>query len=179
MPRGPLPKPQAEKARRNPPTIPTTSLPASGRSGDIPIPPAWIDLGDAGLSWWEWAWRTPQAAAWSEGDMTTIARRASIEDDLRVLNNVDALDYDEAIGTVSDDESKYAAEMKALKKLLGRLAALCSNRMAICREARELDNLLGLTPKGMAALRWKIVADKPKAVVATMARPPKVKRPAD
>jgi hypothetical protein len=39
MPRGPLPDPNA--IRRNKPTIPTTDLPADGRQGPAPEPPAW------------------------------------------------------------------------------------------------------------------------------------------
>jgi len=32
-------------------------------------------------------------------------------------------------------------------------------RLQVAREIRELDDRLGLTPKGMAALRWKIVGE--------------------
>lgn len=35
------------------------------------------------------------------------------------------------------------------------------DKLAVAREARELDDRLGLTPKGMAQLRWEIVADTP------------------
>lgn len=154
MPRGPLPEADGKKVRRNAPTIPTTNLPARGRSGKIPTPPAWIDLGPAGESWWAWAWRTPQAAAWSSGDKCVIARRASLEDDLRIMNNVDTMDFFDALN---------AEEAAAVKQLISRLAGMCTGRVIICREMRELDNLLGLTPKGMAALRWRIVADAPAA----------------
>ena len=46
-----------------------------------------------------------------------------------------------------------------VRDLIGRLAALATGRLAIFREMRELDDRLGLTPKGMAALRWTIVDD--------------------
>lgn len=39
-------------------------------------------------------------------------------------------------------------------------------RLGTAREMRELDDRFGLTPKGMAALRWKIVADSEPAAVA-------------
>jgi hypothetical protein len=97
---GPLPKTNAR--RRNAPTIPTTDLPAAGWKGPMPAVPAGYELGESGSAWWAWAWRTPQAAAWSPGDL-----------------------YGE---------------------------------LQVAREARELDDRLGLTPKGLAALRWKIVA---------------------
>jgi hypothetical protein len=45
-------------------------------------------------------------------------------------------------------------------------ASLAGDRLKLLKEARELDHALGLTPKGMAALHWKIVADKKAAVVA-------------
>jgi len=33
-------------------------------------------------------------------------------------------------------------------------------RLALAKELRELDDRLGLTPKGMAALRWRIVDER-------------------
>jgi len=157
---GPLPKPAEETARRNAPTIPTTNLPMSGRDDDAPAPPAWIDLGTAGLAWWEWAWHTPQGAAWSRGDECVLARRASLEDDLRILNNVDTLDFFDALN---------AEEASAVREMISRLAGLATGRVVICREMRELDSQLGLTPKGMAALRWRVVPDAPLAKVVSMA----------
>lgn len=114
---GPLPNP--ERRRTNAPTIPTTNLPAGGRQGPAPKPPKWVQLDVAARAWWAWAWSTPQAAAWSVGDVVALARRARLED------------------VLAGDPSN----------------------MAVSREARELDDRFGLTPKGMAALRWKIVAD--------------------
>jgi hypothetical protein len=157
--RGPLPKPDDQRARRNAPTIPTTNLPASGREGDVPEPPEWIALGAAGLAWWTWAWKTPQAAAWSDGDLCIIARRASLEDDLAVQGTVDTIDL--VLADIADAET--TAQVRAI---IGKLAAIATGRTGICREMRELDNLLGLSPKGMAALHWKIVADKKATVTA-------------
>jgi hypothetical protein len=82
MARGPLP--QSEKARRNAPTIPTTKLPAGGRKGRAPTCP--YSLEKAGKAWWKWAWRQPQAAGWDDGALYSIARRASLEDDLAALD---------------------------------------------------------------------------------------------
>ena len=121
---GPLPDPNA--IRRNAPTIPTTELPASGPSSPVPDVPAWISLGDAGMSWWEWAWHTPQACGWSTGNLVTVAHRAALEDAL-----------------VSGDPK---------------------SRVGVLREMRDFDDRLGLTPKGMAALRWKVVDDSPAEV---------------
>lgn len=148
LPSGPIPA--KVKVRRNAPTIPTTNLPAGGRTGPIPRAPKQPALGPAGMDWWRWAWRTPQASGWSTGNLATIARRASLEDDLGVLESVDNLDALELLG--ADTE-------RAFRALIYRLSALCTGRLAVCREMRELDDRLGLTPRGMAALRWEIVAE--------------------
>lgn len=145
---GPLPDPN--RRRRNAPTIPTTNLPASGRIEPVPEPPEWVCLGEAGNAWWDWAWKTPQACGWSSGDDATIARRASLEDDIAAIATCEGLDFADVLG---------AQTRTAVKNAIGRLASLAIGRLNICREMRELDNLLGLTPKGMAALRWKIVTD--------------------
>jgi hypothetical protein len=112
--------------------------------------PSWVTLGKAGTAWWRWAWKTPQAAGWASGHESAIARRASLEDDLATIAEVDSVD---ALG-ITDADS-----LREVRTLVGRLAALVTGRLAICKEMRELDNLLGLTPKGMAALRWVIVDD--------------------
>lgn len=147
--RGPLPDPRSR--RRNAPTIPTTNLPASGFAGPAPSVPSWIKLGKAGRAWWRWAWSTPQAAAWgvSAGQEAVVARRASLEDDLAAIERVQCMDLDEALG----DEIAHTVR---------RIAAMATGRLQLTREMRELDDRLGLTPKGRQALRWEIVADQPK-----------------
>jgi hypothetical protein len=119
--RGPLPTGTA--IRRNKPTIPTTNLPAAGRTEPVPDPPALYELGDKALDWWGWAWRLPQACGWSDGDLFVVARRALLEDDLTQVDPGQA-------------------------------------RLQVMREMRELDDRLGLTAKGLAALRWKITDDE-------------------
>lgn len=146
----PGPLPQATRRRTNPATIPTTVLPASGRSGRMPKVPAFVSLASSGRAWWAWAWRTPQACAWAPGMEGVVARRAALEDDLAVLAEVVGLDL--------DDEIRAA---------VGRLAALVTGRLVLLREMRELDDRLGLTPKAMAALRWSIgTVDAPAALAA-------------
>jgi len=95
-------------------TLPTTQLPAAGRTD--PPPPCPYQLGAAGAAWWSWAWRTSQAAGWSDGDAYFVARRGRLEDE--------------------------------------------EQTQPVVREMREMDDRLGLTPKGLAALRWKIVPDE-------------------
>lgn len=148
MPRGPLPNPN--RRRRNEPTIPTTTLPAGGRAVPPPTPPGSANLAEAGTAWWEWAWATPQACGWSAGDLYMIARRASLEDDLATIASVEGVDFAELVGAELDAE---------FRGLIGRLAALATARLPLFREMRELDDRLGLTPKGLAALRWTIVDD--------------------
>lgn len=148
--RGPLPNPNAR--RRNSPTIPTTALPASGRRGRPPTPPHGARLGKAGRAWWAWAWSLPQSFGWSKGDHSALARRASLEDDLAAMGTIRSLDAMELYGEAAED----------LKDALRNLAGIASGKLAIQREMRELDNRFGLTPKGLADLRWTIVDDTAK-----------------
>lgn len=157
---GPLPSPS--RRRRNPPTIPTTNLPASGRPGRAPAMPPGVKLGKAGRVWWLWAWKTPQAAAWASGHEGAVARRASLEDDLAVISLPAAV---ERLMDALDD----GASETTLRNLLTALARTSTGKLAIVREMRELDDRLGLTPKAMAALRWTVVPDdagKPAAAKA-------------
>lgn len=84
------------------------------------------------MAWWKWAWFTPHAAGWSTGDLVAVAHRAAVEDVIAELNRVVAED---------DDGAVTAARAK----------------LAAIKEASVLDDKLGLTPKAMAQLRWKIV----------------------
>lgn len=166
MPRGPLPNPQ--RRRTNAPTIPTTNLPAEGRKGAPPRPPKTYELGTEGTAWWRWAWHTPQAAAWSAGDLYVVARRAALEDDLASLAAVRSLDALDALDAMDGGDPE-------LKRLLCRVAALATGRLAVMKESRELDKVLGLTPKGMADLRWSI-ADNEKAKAPAATTPTTVRR---
>lgn len=158
MPPGPLPKPDAR--RRNAPTIPTTELPAGGRTGRIPVIPKHLRLGKAGKAWWSWAWRTPQAAAWEGGGFEgALGLRAQLEDDLEALERPERPDIDELLTAATADTRKELAE------LIRRLAALATGRLGILREMHSLDTDLGLNPKGMAQLRWKVVEGKLAEVV--------------
>lgn len=150
---GPLPDPK--RKRRNAPTIPTTELPTSGLVAIGSEPPKPPDhLGTEGRQWWMWAWSTPQAVGWGvgAGQEATVARRASLEDDLNALAEVEALDLLDVIDADGEVVKRY-------KDVIKRLAALTGGRLAVTREMRELDDRLGLTPRGLAALRWTIVAD--------------------
>ena len=78
--RGPLPNPHGRVRSSSQSAYSTNVLPAAGRKGPIPKPPAWVDLGDRGQEWWKLAWRTPQAVKWTKADHPLIARRAAMED---------------------------------------------------------------------------------------------------
>lgn len=151
---GPLPKEQ--RRRRNAPAIPTTSLPAEGRQGPPPEIPVGVELGVTGLAWWEWVWHTPQAAGWASGHEAAVARRASLEDDLAALRDVDGLDFGDVLG----------GEWPAVRSAIQCLASLATGRLGILRQMDALDDRLGLTPKSMAALRWSIKAAEEDAPAA-------------
>lgn len=146
---GPLPDPN--RRRRNAPTVPTTSLKAEGRTEPAPDIPDWCPLGDAGRAFWVWAWATPQALAWGTevGMEAWVARRSSLEDDLAALHAVEGLDFTELGPDQADREFRMVVQ---------RIAAMATGRLQILKEMREMDDRLGLTPKGMAQLRWQIVA---------------------
>lgn len=152
---GPIPKPDDARRRRNAPTIPTTALPAAGFAGPYPKPPPWSTLGRAGKAWWSWAWRTPQAAAWSAGDLDTVTHRAELVDDLAAVDQVDGLDV---AALLEIAPFRRTAE---LDWLIRRLHGYAAGRLAILKEAREIDDRLGLTPKGRLALRMTIIETEP------------------
>lgn len=143
------PLPDPKRRRRNAPTIPTTALPASGRKGTPPKPPHGSSLGEAGATWWRWSWRTPQACGWAKGHESLVGRRAWLEDE--VVRIGDLLGRDDL--TMAD------------------IRGLTNNRLAVFREMRELDDRLGLSPKGMAQLRWEIVSDSAPAEVEDAPEP--------
>src|SRR5688500_18198053 len=132
----PGPLPQESRRRTNAPVIPTTLLPAGGRTDPAPKLPPNHGLRRAGKAWWRWAWATPQAAAWPLGMEGAVARRASLEDDLAALHDVHGLDFEE-LGDRADE----------VRQTVQRVAALATGRLQLMREIRELDDRLGLTPK--------------------------------
>jgi hypothetical protein len=161
---GPLPDPDA--VRRNAPTIPTTKLPAGGRRGAVPEVPRWRELGPAGLAWWEWAWRTPQACAWDDGQLLKVADRASLEDDLIAVRRADEVEHFLA------DVGK-AVDVRELRSVVAHLSSLVTGRLAILARISDLDDRLGLSPKGREQLRMKIVSDDdyfPKAAGEKLAK---------
>lgn len=151
MPRGPLPDPNSR--RRNAPTIPSTSLPASGRKGRAPAVPEPIQLKKAGRAWWNAAWKTPQAASWDAGAIFTVARRATLEDDLAILDHFEPFDIEGFLGIEPNEAARE------LGFIIGRLKSLAGGRISVMKEMRELERQLGLGPKALADLRWVIVDD--------------------
>lgn len=164
MPRGPAPS--KKKRRANAPTIPTTELDVNGRKGRPPKLPEGYNLGKVGASWWKWAWGTPQAMAWDRGALYVIARRAQLEDDLDALDLNDELELVDLLAGADDEAVERVAYA------LDTLKRAATGKLAIEKEMRELDKVLGLTPAAMIALRWEIVGAKDQ-VAASQAKPAK------
>lgn len=148
-----LPDPNARQTGHR--VIPTTTLNASGPSSIPPEVPPWVVLRESGRKWWDWAWTTPQACAWGTnvGMEDVVARRASMVDDLDALEwaHSDVVEMAELLDLLEQGET--------IKWLFQRLVSMTTGRLAVQKAMTELDNLLGLTPKGMAALRWVVVDD--------------------
>ena len=147
----PGPLPETTRRRRNAPQISGHLLPAEGRRGAPPKVPDAYELAEAGLAWWKWAWRLPQATKWDRGSLYLVARRAQLEDELA------ALGFGEELGLL--DELLRGAEPEAIQKVtwaLERLKRSASGMTGLMKEQRELDDRLGLNPKAMAALRWTV-----------------------
>lgn len=159
MSRGPLPN--DKKRRRNKDTIPTTELPASGRKGRPPAAPKAYKFNKAATEWWKWAWGLPQAAAWDKGALYVIARRAQLEDEVAALDDSEDLIeriHASVMRTLESESPEDIPErLQYLGLLVGKLKALAGGRMSLLKEMRELDAVLGLSPKALGQLRWKIV----------------------
>ena len=84
--------------------------------------------------------------------VSSAAHRAYIHDctfDLGATANTATMGVTMPVGVTAE-----------VKTAVARIAAMVTGRLAITKEMRELDDRFGLTPKAMAALRWKIVADE-------------------
>lgn len=110
-------------------------------------------MGAAGRAWWRWAWSTPQAAAWDGGALQVVLRRARLEDAVVLLEHFD-------LGEPPADPDELADYLETLKWVIQVLKGAATGVLNVMREMRELDDRLGLTPKAMAQLRWKVVADE-------------------
>jgi hypothetical protein len=141
-------------------------LPAEGRTGRAPKPPKSYELGEAGLRWWRWAWKLPQAVKWDEGSLYFVARRAQLEDELDALSFDDELDLTDLLAG-ADEEAIDRVEFA-----LQTLKRSATGSTTLMREMREIDNRLGLNPKALLDLRWTIedsaAADAPAEGVASL-----------
>lgn len=113
-------------------------------------------LGEAGAEWWAWAWETPQAVKWDAGVLYTAGRRALLEDEHAAVGSFDPYRLNEFFATLDlGEEDSVQDALRELGRIIGRLQALATGRLAISREMRELEGQLGFGAKSMAALGWK------------------------
>jgi hypothetical protein len=151
--RGPMADPNARRRNKRKPNTP---LPLDGPEGRAPNSP--YNLGEPGAKWWKWAWKLPQAAAWDNGSLYWVARRAQLEDDLAAVD-----DPGDLLGRVEDsvlriieseDPEDVPERLNYLGQLIGKLKSIAGGRGSILKEMRELDNRLGLNPEAMKRLGW-------------------------
>jgi hypothetical protein len=112
----------------------------------------------------------PQAAAWDDGAIYFVARRAQLEDDLAAIEEPDDLIeriHDSVIRILeSKDPLDVPERLTYLGLLVAKLKSLGGGKLAITKEMREMDNKLGLNPKALADLRWTLEVpdeDEPKS----------------
>lgn len=172
---GQFPNPQSR--RRNAPTISANLLPHEGRSGSAPKVPDRFELGDAGLAFWERAWKLPQAVKW-DAHVDAVARRAELEDYAAALEILhEGLGLEEIL-TAGDDE-ELRRRIRNLEWMLDKIQRLATGAVGLMKQMDALDDRLGLNPKSLGQLRWTI-ADKPaKAESKTSADAAKVAQMAD
>ena len=107
--RGPMPKPDATRRRRNAPTASRTAVPASGRKGRRPHPSRKLDA--AAMVYWRRYWKLPVAELWTEADIPAITRlcylqaRSYEEGGERLLNEIRQL------------EDRFALNLQARERL--------------------------------------------------------------
>lgn len=79
--RGPAPKSQGERRRRNMPAAGEwISLPVEGRKGAVPYLPKGLGLSRATQDWWKKIWKTPMATMWTDGDVPALIELAVLRD---------------------------------------------------------------------------------------------------
>jgi len=138
------------------------ALPPAGRKGRPPKCP--YELAAAGDAWWRWAWRTPQATQWDPGSLYVVGRRAQLEDSLAALDQFDPHALDSFFSTLDvGSEDAVWEQIRELGRIVGQLQALAGGRLAVVQKMAELDDRLGLSPRALAALRWAVAGDEPKA----------------
>jgi hypothetical protein len=130
--------------------------PRRAPTGGRPASP--YTLRASGEAWWRWAWKLPQAKKWDAGALYVVARRASLEDDLALLEG-DDISVADVLGL--DSEPEMARE---LDWLIARLRSIAGGRVGVMKEMRELDARLGLDPKAMAGFGWSADDDDSDAV---------------
>lgn len=93
----------------------------------------------------------------------TVARRAVLEDEHAAVGSFDpdSLSWFFSALELGDEDALQAA-LRDLGRIIGRLQALATGRVALSKEMRELEMQLGFGAKSMAALGWKPDEDKPK-----------------
>lgn len=70
---------------------------------------------------------------------------------MAAVGEFEGVDFAEVLG------AERSEVLRKLEWCVRRLQSLAGGKLAIAREARELDDRLGLTPKGRLALRMTIV----------------------
>jgi hypothetical protein len=169
---GPAPKDPAKRARRNAPTINTTTLPSEGRKGPAPKWPLPDDPSVAAQLKVARARAAELRDQWMAAESSAAAKKLAKEME-RVEVSIATFEL-----VIKQRKSHEAALWKFLwttpqavmweKQFLTRSVALYVQseilgelgKLDRAKEARMWAAVLGLTPKGMQDLRWVVAEDQ-------------------
>lgn len=141
------------------PTIPQTSLPDQGYQGEIPDPIRPLD-GYAKV-YWDWAWSTPQAAMWDKGTAGAVTTLSEIHRDIEALESMSGIASKMSFYDLLEcTDPSMGPVAKQLGDLFGGLLKMVTNKKGLVAEARSYESVLGLNPKAMSDMRWKVLKEE-------------------
>lgn len=134
MPRGPTPKPDEKRERRNEPTFPSVELDSDAKVAAPDLPDA-DSLHERTREWWA-AWTSsPQAAQFLETDWQRLKMLALVVDDFFTTD--DAKLRQKLIGEIRSQEAKLGGTPEDRLRLRWRMAGAKDADERVAKKASE------------------------------------------
>jgi hypothetical protein len=142
----PLPKPAAQRRRRN--VVPgATKLPAAGLRTRAPALPGGSGMLASTRTWWKTAWASPMATVWLDADVPALVRLAQL---------VDLTTREFAIVREGPREIVRSEAARVDGSVEVRVVFDSPVTAALLAEMRQLEDRLGLSPLSRRRLQWEI-----------------------